>query len=121
MAVRITRKLGFSLGVLATVACLMVGLYLYFIYSPSLPPPQLGTAVQHSTIRVGELDRTYSFFVPEGVPERSPLLLVLHGSTQNAEDIRIFTGYEFERLAAANGFLVVYPEGMRKIGTIVGG
>jgi polyhydroxybutyrate depolymerase len=108
------RRLRIALIVLGAIAALIGGLYVYFLYAPSLEPPQLAATFQRSTIRVGELERTYAFFVPEQLPEKSALLFVLHGSTQNAEDIRLFTGYEFERLATANGLIVVYPEGYAK-------
>ena len=50
----------------------------------------------------------YKLFVPgRGTGRRRPLLLMLHGCTQDPEDFA--TGTRMNRLAAEFGFLVVYP------------
>lgn len=58
-------------------------------------------------------ERTCTTFVPARLVESPALLLVLHGSHGDAEQIRRYTGHEFERLAEEHGFIVVYPEGYR--------
>jgi polyhydroxybutyrate depolymerase len=42
------------------------------------------------------------------------MVFVLHGSTQTPQQMRVSTGYEFERLAERHGFVVVYPAGYRR-------
>lgn len=96
-----------SVVVLGLIACL----YAYFAYAPRPNPPTLSASVQHDHIQVGALDRQYSYYVPKQLPANPPLVFVLHGSLQTSEDIRTYTGYEFERLADAKGFVVVYPQG----------
>lgn len=50
----------------------------------------------------------YKLFVPEqGAGSPRPLLLMLHGCTQNPEDFA--AGTQMNRLARAHGFLVLYP------------
>ena len=68
-------------------------------------------ALPQATIRVGDLDRTYLYYVPANLPRNAPLLLAFHGSSMNAALMRTYTGYEFENLADQNGFIVVYPNG----------
>jgi polyhydroxybutyrate depolymerase len=85
----------------------------YFLaYAPSLPPPaDLTGAIQGGSVTVGGRERTFLNYAPAGLPPNAPLLIVLHGSVQDAPTMRQFSGYEFERLADAHKFLVVYPNG----------
>ncbi|MCI0478909.1 MAG: nuclear transport factor 2 family protein, partial [Anaerolineales bacterium] len=76
---------------------------------PSTPAPS-GT-IQGETIRVGDLDRNYLYYVPANLPRNAPVLLAFHGSSANAAYMRTATEYKFERLADQNGFVVVYPNG----------
>ena len=84
-------------------------LFAYFIYSPDPALPQLSGTLTKGAIEVGGLKRTYLTYVPRGLPKGAPLVLVMHGSGEHAAEIRIGTGYGFERLADEHGFAVVYP------------
>ena len=98
----------FLLGVIAVVA-VCAALLAYFVYSPEPAAPQLSGALSKGSIEVGGLKRSYVSYVPRGLPKNAPLLLVMHGSGESANQIRVETGYEFERLADQHGFAVVYP------------
>lgn len=53
--------------------------------------------------------RSYKLFVPAHKPHAPcPLIVMLHGCTQSADDFAM--GTQMNRLAQAHGFLVVYPE-----------
>ena len=53
--------------------------------------------------------RDYKVYVPSGARGRTlPLLVMLHGCTQNPDDFAVGTG--MNRLAEERGFLVVYPQ-----------
>ena len=84
-------------------------LFAYLVYSPAPEVPQLSGTVARGAITVGELKRTYRTYVPKGLAKGAPLVLVMHGAGENGAQMRIETGYGFERLADANGFAVVYP------------
>jgi polyhydroxybutyrate depolymerase len=60
---------------------------------------------------VGGLKRTYVTYVPERLTKGASLVVVMHGSGENGAQIRIETGYGFERLADERTFAVVYPDG----------
>ena len=100
--------------VLIVLLGLLACLYAYFAYAPRPNPPSLSATLQHDHIQVDTLDRSFSYYIPKNLKANAPLLFVLHGSLQTSDDMRVYTGYEFERLADAHGFVVVYPQGFEK-------
>jgi polyhydroxybutyrate depolymerase len=88
-------------------------LYLYLGYAPKPRSPKLSATIQQATIKIGNLERSYSFYLPKNLASNAPLVFVFHGSLQDAEAMRISTGYEFERLAEEEKFVVVYPNGYK--------
>ncbi len=69
------------------------------------------SGVHRTTIQVGNLNRSYSYYVPEIKPLHPALVLVFHGSDGDGQRARRATGYNFEKLAKQHGFIVVYPDG----------
>lgn len=67
-----------------------------------------------STIRVGQLNRSFMAYIPANLPANAPMVLALHGSYGTSELMRKQTGQSFERLADQQGFVVVYPDGYEK-------
>jgi poly(hydroxyalkanoate) depolymerase family esterase len=47
-------------------------------------------------------------YVPESLQENGPLLVVLHGCGQTAEEIALQSGWS--KLASEHGFIVIYPQ-----------
>jgi polyhydroxybutyrate depolymerase len=103
--------LRFLLIAFCTVLALSAAAYGYFLHVPSPEAPRLGASLEYDRIQVGTRTRKYAFYAPPGLPPKAPLVLALHGSMGNAEQMRQATGYELERLADRHGFVVVYPEG----------
>lgn len=64
---------------------------------------------QHD-VRVGGVDRNYLVTVPENLPDGASLVLVLHGGFGSAEQAR--EAYGWDALAATEGFVVAYPDGL---------
>lgn len=98
-------------------------LFGYFVYSSAPEVPGLSGTLTKGTIAVGELKRTYLTYVPRVLAKGAPLVVVMHGSGENGTQMRIETGYGFERLADEHGFAVVYPnahEGYWDVCSIVG-
>lgn len=85
---------------------------LVYVEAPELPP--LAGELRRGSLRVGELERTYSVYVPAPLPAHAPLVLVLHGSMGNGEQARSGTFYGFDALADRHGFAVAYPDGFEE-------
>ena len=107
---RALRFLTVSLWTLLAVVAIGGTLLVYFVYSPDPKVPVLSSTVTKGIIEVGGLARTYRLYVPHGLPKQAPLVVVLHGSGENGAQIRMETGYGFDRLADKNGFAVAYPD-----------
>jgi polyhydroxybutyrate depolymerase len=105
------KVLRFLLWGLIVVVALGGALFGYFVYSPTPEVPRLSGKLTEGTIEAGGLKRTYLTYVPQGLPKGAPLVVVMHGSGQNGAEMRVWTGYGFERLADERGFAVVYPDG----------
>ena len=104
------RFLGFCLLALLGLVALGGALFGYFVYSPDPALPTLSGTLTKGTLEAGGLTRTYLTYLPQGLPKGAPLVLVMHGSGENGAQIRIGTGYGFERLADEHRFAVVYPD-----------
>ncbi len=107
----VRRVLRFVLLSLLVVVGLGGALFGYFAYSAAPDIPQLSGTLAKGGIATGGRRRTYTTYVPRGLPKSSPLVVVMHGSGQNGAQIRIETGYGFDRLADKHHFAVVYPNG----------
>ena len=88
----------------------VAALFVYFVYSPEPDLPVLSGTFDKAFIQWDGLKRSYRTYIPKGLAKGAPLLVVMHGSGQNGAQIRVETGYEFERLADKHGFAVVYPD-----------
>lgn len=97
------------LSLLALVA-LAAALFAYFLYTPEPELPRLSGTLSKASMNVAGVERSYRTYVPKGLPKGAPLVLVMHGSGEGPQAIRVGTGYGFERLADQHGFAVAYPK-----------
>lgn len=107
------RILRFLLGLVVTLlvlAILLIGAGAWLLYTPDPKAPPLSGRLAKGNIEAGGLTRTYQTYLPKDLPKGAPLVLVLHGSGESSRDIRIETGYGFERLADKRGFAVAFPD-----------
>ena len=109
---RILRFLLALVAALVVLAGLAFALGVYFLYTPEPEPPALSGTMSKGSLVFGGLTRTYRTYLPQGLAKGAPLVVVLHGATETGADIRIETGYAFDRLADRQGFAVVYPDGV---------
>ena len=108
---------GFVKGAVAILSSLLAvgaAAYGYFWHAPAPALPHLSAAAQRLTVGGGDRERSYLSYVPPNLPPGSPLVIVLHGSAMDGATMRRWTGYEFDRLADRDGFVVLYPDGYEK-------
>ena len=108
---RVLRVLHFCLWSVLVIVGLGGVLFGYYVYTPASEIPQLSGTLTKGSIEVGGLKRTYTIYVPRGLAKGAPLVLAMHGSGKNAAQMRIETGYGFDRVADEHDFAVVYPDG----------
>ncbi len=77
--------------------------------SASAPPPVWKSGTHHLTF--DGRDRLFILDVPPKLKPGAALVMVFHGFTGSAKDIRDLTG--FEKVSEQHGFVAVYPEGTR--------
>jgi polyhydroxybutyrate depolymerase len=108
---RVRCLLRFCLWSVLVIVGLCGVLFGYYGYTPASETPRLSGTLSKGSIEMGGLKRTYTTYVPRGLPKGAPLVLALHGSGENAVQMRIATGYGFDRAADEHGFAVAYPNG----------
>jgi len=96
-------------GVFAALALAGI-LFFYYLYSPTPAIPPLSGTITKQSLDIAGLKRTYRLYVPNNLAKGAPLVFVLHGSGENGGQVRLATGYEFDRLADVHRFAVVYPD-----------
>ncbi len=107
------RALTVSGAVAGTAVLAGAALYRYVAYAPAPAQPSLDADVVRDRITIDGHERTYTAVIPRALPAGAPLLVVFHGSNQNADRIRVATGYGFDTLAAQERFIVIYPDGYK--------
>lgn len=100
--------------IILLLAALAIGaLFFYFIYTPSVPKPQLEGEFKQGTLLIDSQPRSFSWYKPQALASNAPLIFVLHGSLGSGEQLRSSIAYEFDTLAEKYGFVVVYPDGYK--------
>jgi polyhydroxybutyrate depolymerase len=107
---RFHRVLLTALASLLALGALAAALFAYFLHTPGPEQPTLAGTLSKGMMEVAGMQRSYLSYVPRGLPQGAPLVLVMHGSGEGPQAIRRGTGYGFERLADQHGFAVVYPK-----------
>jgi polyhydroxybutyrate depolymerase len=108
-------KKALRVGTAVVVALLLaaVAAVTYWLYSPSPAMPNLGSTATRETIDVHGMTRSFLAYAPLQLPADAPLVIVLHGSLMNGAMMRRWTGYEFDRIADRDKFVVLYPDGFK--------
>lgn len=96
---------------IAIAVCLMlVAVGVWFFYAPM--PPAAAEPADNRSLTLGGRVRSFALVRPPGLQPNAPVLVVLHGSLMNGPQMRSMLGPGFERLARAQGAVVVYPTGV---------
>lgn len=76
--------------------------------------PAVAGKLQHDAVTAAQLQRTFSFYVPDAVAKAPALIFALHGSGGDGATMRQLTRFQFDQLADHQGYIVVYPDGYKK-------
>lgn len=85
---------------------------LVYVEPPELPA--LSGELRSGSLRFGDLDRSWSLYVPRRLAARPALVLALHGSMGDGEQMREGSFRAFDALADRDGFAVAYPDGFEQ-------
>ena len=100
---------------LKTIALLVVAFLAFLAWAlPSQHPPMppLAGKVEPGSLEHDGRTRTWLAYIPPKTTTSPALVIVLHGSMGTAAQARAVYGYDFDRLADRDGFLVAYPQGV---------
>lgn len=73
-----------------------------------IPTPARPSHAYEQMVHDGRM-REYQLYIPAQLPRNAPLLVMLHGYTDDAQSLRAYTG--MDAIADRYGFGVVYPRG----------
>ncbi|MBA3944513.1 MAG: polyhydroxybutyrate depolymerase [Herpetosiphonaceae bacterium] len=107
------RALTIGGAIVGASALAVAAVYRYFAYAPSPVQPTFNAEVVKDRITIDGRERTYTAIIPRALPAGAPLLFVFHGSLQDADGMRVATGYGFDTLAEQERFIVIYPNGYK--------
>lgn len=98
---------------LAGAAVLIAGLAYLALSHSSAPKPHLAGSVERGALLQDGTKRSWVSYIPATSADRPALMIVLHGSMGSGQQARAESfGYDFDRLADQNGFVVAYPQGV---------
>ena len=104
-----------TLKVLASIAMVvLVALALawwWYLRADPMEPPTLPGSVQTGALEHGGHQRSWLAYIPAAKSPSPALVLVMHGSLGDGEQMREATRYGFDVLAERQGFIAVYPDG----------
>jgi polyhydroxybutyrate depolymerase len=107
------RKMKIAAIITGTIVAVLGVCYLYFIYAPEPREPRLSSTIIHGKMISDKVERDYIAYIPKNLSERPALIVALHGTDMNMEKMRVWTGYELDRLADQYGYIVLYPNGYK--------
>ncbi|WP_062464148.1 alpha/beta hydrolase family esterase [Demequina soli] len=105
------RRLAITGGVVGGIVLAGGAAGWYLAYAPAPEEPVLDASIEHRTLTVDGMERTYTAVVPSSLGDDAPLWVALHGSRMDGDGMRAATGYQLDELAVEQGFVVVYPDG----------
>src|SRR5256885_13589763 len=76
------------------------------------PPKELTGTIEHKFGTIAGRERHYIVYVPRNLRPNPPLLFAFHGGGGDGPIMREGTRFEFDTLADAQGFIVIYPYGI---------
>src|SRR5262245_40084968 len=84
-----------------------------FAFNAAFAQPRPQGMLKRDALPVKGMQRTFLTYTPRSLKPGAPLLFVFHGSGGDGAGMREITGFEFDLIADAQGFVVVYPDGFQ--------
>ena len=98
-------------GLLVLALLAAVGLTWWYLGADDVEPPLLPGSLQADSLIHDGLTRSWLAYFPSSVADSPPLVLLLHGSRGDGEQMLQASFYSFNVEAERRGFIVVYPDG----------
>ena len=100
---------------IALVALLALTLaWWWYLRADPMDAPALPGSEQTGALEHGGHQRSWLAYVPAAKSQSPALVLVMHGSRGDGEQMREATRYGFDVLAERYGFIAVYPDGYER-------
>ena len=96
---------------IVVIVVVFAGLAFFALWHAEPPMPTLSGQVERGALQHDGRTRSWIAYVPTRPSSHPALIIVLHGSMGSGAQVRAHFGYDFDRLADQNGFIVVYPQG----------
>ena len=116
MATAVRRILKLALALLGVLVLLLSVAWFTLLRATRPEPPPLEGRLVEGSLRVGDLDRHYVAYVPPRLASPPPLVLVLHASAGDGNQMRIGSIYGFDVLAELPGVARLVQVGIRDLG-----
>jgi polyhydroxybutyrate depolymerase len=81
--------------------------------------PTIPMGSSNQTITVDGRERSFQVYRPASLPDRAPLVVMLHGGFGSASQAESYYGWDAK--AEANHFVVAYPDGVNRAWAVGGG
>lgn len=93
----------------ALMTMMMVGWW--YLDADDVKPPDLPGIIHSGELQHDGITRTWSAYIPASASAMPPVVLLLHASGGNGEQVLRSSFYSFNLEAERRGFIAVYPDG----------
>jgi polyhydroxybutyrate depolymerase len=101
-------------GLLSVVVIAVIGLGWWYVLPDIIEAPLLPGKLETRSINHNGFMRSWVEYIPSKKATRPALVVLLHGSRGDAEQMLKFTSYGFNVLAENHSFIAVYPNGYER-------
>lgn len=101
-------------GIAVVVLAALALAWWWYLRADPMEPPTLPGSVHTGTLEHGGHQRSWLAYVPAAKSPSPALVLVMHASLGDGEQMREATRYGFDVLAERYGFIAVYPDGYER-------
>jgi polyhydroxybutyrate depolymerase len=101
-------------GLLVLILIAVVLAAWWYLDVDEVEVPDLAGSMEQGELEHGGHTRTWRAYIPGVLPVPAPLVLILHGSRGDGQQMLEGTSYGFNLLADQHGFIPVYPDGFER-------